>query len=165
MGHSLIRRYSSGDFMSRSYLACVVGFALTLGCGSSSQNDHAASGAPADQRHSASTGQGLVDGHYIFGAEVNTFSPCGSAKTYWVVGDSTKMASLRTSYLKWFTAAQPQPYSPMFAQFRGAISDGKRDGFAEDYDGLFSVDEIVLLRGINQGDCQPLSSREGRSRE
>lgn len=98
----------------------------------------------------------VFEGYYVFGHEVNTFSPCTSSDTYWVVGDPAKVDSLRVAYVEWFTANQADPYAPMFAHFRGRVSNGPLDGFAEAYDGLFTVEEVRLLRGIEEGDCGPL---------
>jgi hypothetical protein len=131
-------------------LAAIVGIALTLGC----ESHRSDARLPGD---AASTS--TIDGHYVFGAEVNTFSPCATNNAYWVIGDSAKTASLRAAYIEWSTATHAEPYAPMFARLHGSISSGPLDGFAEAYDGLFTVEAIALMRGIEEGDCRPLSSR------
>lgn len=140
------------------YLVCVLGVALSFGC-EPSRGD---GGVPesASRSDSVSPQQPLVEGHYVFGNEVNTFSPCASGNVYWVVGAPARMDSLRVAYLDWSRATQADPYAPMLARFDGGLSAGPLDGFAEAYDGLFTVEGVALLREPEEGDCQPLGAPE-----
>jgi len=144
---------------SHAFVSCVVGVALALGCRSPEKDNDSPSAATSGAPSGAEM-QDVVEGHYVFDLESNVFSPCGSDKIYWVRSDAAKLASLRVAYNQWFGATRPEPYSPMFARFRGEVIDGERDGFEENYDGLFLVKEIVLLRGVKEGDCRPLPRKQ-----
>ena len=79
-------------------------------------------------------------GIYYWGAEVNTFSPCDSEKTYWVSGSSWVLRPLH-DYAKEETKS---PYEPVYIEFRGHLLDEKLDGFAAEYEGLIRISEIRL---------------------
>jgi hypothetical protein len=137
------------------YIVCLAGVALSLGC-QASQSDRGASGDTSER--GAESMQPPVDGYYVYGHEVNTFTPCASDSTYWVVGDDRTPDSLRVTYFEWSAANQAEPYAPMFARFRGHVASDELDGFAEAYDGTFLVEEIVLLLGIEEDDCPPAAA-------
>ena len=79
----------------------------------------------------------IFHGHYIWGGEVHTFSPCTSDKTYWVSFDwaGREMQNYYKAHLS-------KPYQPMFISFRGQILNEQVDGFALQYDGLVRISEV-----------------------
>ena len=81
----------------------------------------------------------VFKGLYTWGAEVNVFQPCGSTDVFWVSASSWVQRPL-IDYLKKSIAA---PYQSIYIEFRGALLDEVRDGFAEQYDGLIRVSEIT----------------------
>ena len=93
-------------------------------------------------------------GMYVYGAEVETFQPCGSEKAYWV---SYAWAGIP---LKAFHQDNTdQPYEAIYLEFRGQLLDEKVDGFAENYDGLIRVSEILDLQSNVPDDCGYSSSK------
>lgn len=78
-------------------------------------------------------------GLYYWGAEVNTFQPCGSKHTYWVSASSWVLSPLK-QYLQ--TNAS-EPYRAVYIEMRGHLLDEKTDGFASQYDGLIRISEVI----------------------
>ena len=91
-------------------------------------------------------------GRYYYGAEVESFHPCGSNKAYWVVGEEEMLKPLRdrTDQLR----KPHRAYPPIYVEFFGEVDEkAKREGFAEDYDALFHVRKIVRVSNIAPKDC------------
>jgi hypothetical protein len=99
---------------------------------------------------SASDCDAVFSGRYYWGAEVDAFHPCGEATSYWVSASSWIQAPL----IELVKAGSKQPYQPVFIRFRGHLLDEVRDGFAEDYDGLIRISEILEMRAELPADCQ-----------
>ena len=75
-------------------------------------------------------------GHYTWGAEVETFQPCGSKQVFWVVGDKALLQPLRDKSAD-LARARGQPYQPIYVEASG-MSEGKAsDGFAMDYEAVY----------------------------
>jgi hypothetical protein len=91
-------------------------------------------------------------GHYIWGHEVNTFTPCNDQKTYWVNGSQNVLKNLEDQY-KGLTKT---PYEKTFAVITGKISpkDANSDGFDSDYDGLINIDSIDSMSTSSDADCK-----------
>lgn len=87
-------------------------------------------------------------GVYVFGPEVETFQPCGSASVYWT-SYGPAGALIRDFHQK-FTKAR---YQAIFLEFRGHILNEELDGFAENYDGLIRVSEVLDLKAEIPEDC------------
>ena len=92
------------------------------------------------------TDEMIYRGYYVWGAEVHTFSPCASDKTYWVSFDWAGRAM--NDYYKSHVS---QPYEPMFIVFRGRLLDEQVDGFALEYDGLIRISDVKSF-GFYKGD-------------
>src|SRR2546428_11110963 len=91
-------------------------------------------------------------GRYYYGAEVESFHPCGSNKAYWVVGGEEMLKPLRdrTDQLR----KPHRAYPPIYVEVFGEVDEkAKREGFAEDYDALFHVRKIVRVSNIAPKDC------------
>ena len=80
----------------------------------------------------------VFKGLYTWGAEVNVFQPCGSKDVFWVSASSWVQRPL-IEYVQKSTAT---PYQSIYIEFRGALLNEVRGGFAEQYDGLVRVSEI-----------------------
>lgn len=89
-----------------------------------------------------------LKGHFIYGHEVRSFSPCGSDKKFWVLD---KMDELKNHYEE--LTKDQKPYTPIFAEIE-FIDKGKSDeGFAADYDGVYEVLKVVKTTETTEGDC------------
>ena len=99
---------------------------------------------------SASDFDDVFSGRYYWGAEVNSFHPCGEATSYWVSASSWVQAPL----IELVKTQAKEPYQPVFVKFRGHLLDEVRDGFAADYDGLIRISEILEMSAELPADCQ-----------
>jgi hypothetical protein len=91
-------------------------------------------------------------GHYTWGHEVNTFTPCNDQKTYWVTGSQVLLKNLEEQY-KILTKT---PYEKTFAVISGTLSpkDTNSDGFDSDYDGLINIDTVESISPSSDTNCQ-----------
>ena len=92
-------------------------------------------------------------GRFYWGHEVESFRPCGSKKAYWVKGDKNVLQPLRdrTERLR---EQRGKPYQPIYIEAVGAIdTKTKREGFAEDYQGLFHLRKVVRLSDVVPKGC------------
>src|SRR5688572_31225307 len=78
-------------------------------------------------------------GRYYWGAEVDSFRPCGQSDSYWVSASSWVQAPL----IGLVKTQTEEPYKPVFVKFRGHFLDEVRDGFAAEYDGLIRISEVL----------------------
>ena len=93
-----------------------------------------------------------LKGHYIWGHEVNTFTPCGDKKTYWVEGSSASIEKLKTKH----QSLTQKPYEQIFTTVTGRINTSKNDpdSFAEEYDGVIFIDSVGVISKSTQMDCK-----------
>ena len=82
----------------------------------------------------------IFRGRYTWGAEVDSFRPCGSGLKYWVDASSWVQGPL----IDFVREHTKEPYQPVYIEFRGHLLNEVLDGFAEGYDGLIRVSEIFL---------------------
>ncbi|MCF6189806.1 MAG: hypothetical protein L3J51_04970 [Cocleimonas sp.] len=76
-------------------------------------------------------------GIYSWGAEVHSFKPCGSKKSYWVSYDWAGI-KMHEHYI----STAKKPYQLMYVEFRGQVLNEVVDGFAKDYAGLVRISEV-----------------------
>jgi hypothetical protein len=81
----------------------------------------------------------LYTGLYRWGAEVNTFQPCGSDTDSWVSASTWILGPLK-AYLQQHTG---RPYQPVYIEMRGHLLDEETGGFASQYDGLVRISEVI----------------------
>lgn len=70
------------------------------------------------------TDRGKADtlrGFYVYGANRNSFQPCGSEQRYWVEGDSTEVGQLQQDYLALSTAS----LQVLYTELRGQIESNE----------------------------------------
>lgn len=91
----------------------------------------------------------MASGHYIWGAEVNVFSPCGSDQEHWVDADPEIVLALRDQYM----AFQLPPYVAVFAKVRGEVGPVLDCGFCGDYDGSFRITEVIEMESPGPDTC------------
>ena len=92
-------------------------------------------------------------GRYYRGAEVESFHPCGSKKAYWVEGKEATLQPLRdrTERLR---ERRGKPYQPVYLEVVGVVdTESKREGFAEDYDGLLRLQKVVRVSNVLPKNC------------
>ena len=89
-------------------------------------------------------------GEYVWGAEVNTFRPCGSDSVFWVLASPELLDELRTAHGTLTT----KPYEPIYVRVHGGRSSEKPDGFAEQYNGYFRITAVLEARRERPGKCR-----------
>jgi hypothetical protein len=102
----------------------------------------------------ASAGTEQLRGLYTWGAEVETFQPCGSSQKFWVVGDKSLLQSLRDRSAQ-LAQTRGKPYQPFYIE-ASAVSEGKAtDGFAMDYDAVYRLKAVHTVSETIPADCVP----------
>ncbi len=89
-------------------------------------------------------------GLYRWGAEVNTFQPCGSKHTYWVSASYWILSPLK----RYLHKSTSEPYQPVYIEMRGHLLDEKTDGFASQYDGLIRISEVISKNVVIPAGCK-----------
>lgn len=96
-----------------------------------------------------------IAGYYVYGAERNTFQPCGSDRKYWIEGENVAVSQLQQDYLR----ESSTELQVMFAELAGQVDETAVDNFAG-HDGVFVVESVVALRLPVDSDCSFVQSRE-----
>jgi len=91
-------------------------------------------------------------GFFTWGAEVETFSPCGSHKEYWVRASDAVIDRLSKAHQQLTT----KPYEGIFVEVIGAYAGptSSEYGFEGQYEGLFRIDKVLLARKAEALDCK-----------
>lgn len=79
----------------------------------------------------------------------NVFSPCGSGKSYWLSGEQSVMLIVRAGYAKSVKVAGEHVYM----ELRGRIGPKMQEGASAKLDGIFRVEEVVLVRSRGASEC------------
>jgi hypothetical protein len=93
--------------------------------------------------------RGVVDGLYVYGHEVRTFQPCGSHRIFWVQGAERILTALRESH----AVVTTDSYEEVFVRLKGEELPKVDEGYARDYDGVWLVQEVLVIRKRKDGDC------------
>ena len=88
-------------------------------------------------------------GHYTWGHEVRSFTPCGSTKSFWVVGELGLLQQLRAAS----EHSGTKPYQPIYIEVSGSPEAKASDGFAADYDGVYRFTEVHVAKQSEPTDC------------
>ncbi len=89
-----------------------------------------------------------IDGFYVYGANRNSFRPCGANTRYWVEGEGAAVDALQDGYDGLATA----DLQVMFASVTGGIEE---DADAPvDHDGVLRVRSVQDVRVPSDGDCR-----------
>lgn len=96
---------------------------------------------------STTESQKIYKGYFGYGHESSSFRPINSAESYWVLGNSI---SKHTDSL--YQALKGKDYySEIYVEMTGTLDTTSiRDGFAYDYDGLFSIDSIHYAKKFDK---------------
>jgi hypothetical protein len=100
----------------------------------------------------ASEGSSQLRGKYYWGNEVETFHPCGSEKSFWVVGDKSLLQPLHDKATE-LSQAKGQPYQPIYIEASGRSEGKANDGFAADYDGVYRLTAVKTVGDSAPSDC------------
>jgi hypothetical protein len=101
----------------------------------------------------ASASDARFRGRFYWGHEMVSFHPCGSKKAYWVDIEENLLKPLRDRSEK-LREERREPYPPIYLEAVGKIdTKSKREGFAEDYDGLFVVKKVTRVSDIVPSGC------------
>ena len=95
-------------------------------------------------------GDSTRTGLYVWGAEVNSFRPCGTDSVFWVLAAPELLTRLRTAH----DSLTKRPYEPVYVRIRGHRSSQKTDGFAEETHGYFQVTAVLEIRRPRPSECR-----------
>ncbi len=91
-----------------------------------------------------------VSGVYTWGHEVETFQPCGDAAVFWVEASESVLQELRTAH----DSLTSEPYQGVFLQAHVTRAADATDGFAEQYDGVVRVTEVMEIEPVIPQGCR-----------
>ena len=94
-----------------------------------------------------------LSGHYFWGHEVETFQPCGSTQTFWVVGDTDLLQPLRDQVARTQQIAG-KPYEPLYVQVTAMQEAKATDGFAADYNGVYRFTHVHRANAVSPASCK-----------
>lgn len=95
------------------------------------------------------TDRGKADtlrGFYVYGANRNSFQPCGSGQRYWVEGDGEQVGQLQQDYISRATS----PLQVLYAELRGQIAS---DTSYPDHSGFLQLASVILLKPPSDSEC------------
>ena len=82
-------------------------------------------------------------GRFYFGPEVQVFEPCTELKAYWVDGNEKALKPLLTRSEQ-LNEKRGKANLPVYVELLGRIdTKTKREGPAQDYDGLLHVSKVL----------------------
>ena len=99
--------------------------------------------APASAAASAADAP-LMQGVFFWGPEVETFSPCNTNQTFWLDGEPEQLAPLEDMAIDKADKAN-EAYQPIYAEIRAVSAGQATDGYAVEYDGVLSLQQVVTL--------------------
>lgn len=91
-----------------------------------------------------------VRGYYHAGPDMQTFHPCGSRLSYWVVGEEV-IERLRKRILR-LAKEQPGTHGPFYIEV-SAIVEREIDPSAEDDFGFYRLTAIHEVKAAGPADC------------
>ncbi len=89
---------------------------------------------------------GTLRGFYVYGANRNSFQPCGSEQRYWVEGDNEQVGQLQQDYLNQSTSS----LQVLYAELRGQIEP------TQDYpehSGVVKLAAVTTLKPPSDSEC------------
>lgn len=91
-------------------------------------------------------------GHYTWGAEVEAFQPCGTTRSFWIVGDNDLLQPLRDKSAA-LALARGKPYQPVYIEASGVSQGEASDGFAADYEGVYRLQSVRTAGEASPAAC------------
>jgi len=95
------------------------------------------------------TDQGKADtlrGFYVYGANRNSFQPCGSEQRYWVEGDNDQVGQLQQDYLAQSTAS----LQVLYAELRGQIDTSRE---YPGHNGIVQLSSVTAIKPPSDTEC------------
>ena len=97
-----------------------------------------------------------LKGTYVWGEGVESFTPCGKDKDYWVFPYTDEMwEQLKTEHQN----LSDQPYGGVYIEINGVLGPKLHPivggEYAADFDGHVVVENINLIRRKSESDCKP----------
>lgn len=92
-------------------------------------------------------------GIYYWGGEVESFYPCGSDQSFWVVGTESTLQALRTESMR-LSKERGEAFQPVYVEAVAISEKNEEDGFAADYDGVYKFTLIKSYGPSIPLDCQ-----------
>jgi len=90
----------------------------------------------------------VTSGFYVYGAERNSFQPCGSEARYWLEGDDNQVGLAQQQYL----SVASSDLQVLYATFAGETNDEAQAPAG--HQGVFELDAVVDLRVPTESDCR-----------
>ncbi len=87
-----------------------------------------------------------VRGYYVFGADRNSFQPCGNSDRFWVEGDSSVVGQLQQTYLSQATQELQLTYVTLAGQLTSSKDHAGHAGIA-------TISAVIDVRLPNESDC------------
>lgn len=91
-----------------------------------------------------------MPGWVTLGHEVRSFQPCDADAEHWLLSRSPALSNVEKRYRE-MTPARP-PYTPVFMQLTGSLTDAPNAGFGRDYAAGFFVTGLISADG--SGHCR-----------
>jgi len=85
-------------------------------------------------------------GFYVYGANRNSFQPCGSDQRYWVEGDNEQVGQLQQDYLSQSTAS----LQVLYAELRGQIDTSTS---YPEHSGVVQLTAVTTLKLPSDSEC------------
>lgn len=102
----------------------------------------------------ANAGSSQLRGHYYWGLEVETFHPCGSKQSFWVVGDDSLLHPLRHKSAELYRATG-EPYLPIYIEAFGIRESKESNSLAIDSDGVYRLTSVQVATDASPIGCSP----------
>ena len=101
---------------------------------------------------SACTRERVYEGVYTWGAEVDTFSPCGTGKDWWVRTDEALSHQLSSAHEN----LTSEPYEGIYVRVTGFYDGPSSEdtGFAAQYEGFFRITRVLSISKQSASDCK-----------
>lgn len=90
----------------------------------------------------------VTSGFYVYGAERNSFQPCGSDNRYWLEGDDSQVGLAQQQYL----SVASSDLQVLYATFAGDTNDEAQA--PPGHQGVFELEALVDLRVPTESDCR-----------
>lgn len=89
-----------------------------------------------------------ISGFYVYGAERNSFQPCGSEERYWVEGEASAVGLIQQTYL----SVADNERELVHAILVGKLD--KQQQAPEEHQGVLELTSLIELRAPVESDCQ-----------
>lgn len=89
-----------------------------------------------------------LKGFYVYGADRNTFQPCGTDQRYWVEGDLDNVGRVQQTYLSLSTSE----LQVLHVTLAGRIDTEQQVPI--DHQGVFFLDNLIEMRVPRESDCR-----------